>query len=87
MDSNLIALSLNKQADSSARIMWCEEMMLEKLLLAIAITFCLNLFLGVRLSNKTVTAPSYRLGETPTRVVEAATRSKVPSVPAASIPW
>lgn len=61
--------------------------MLEKLLLAIAITFCVNLFLGTRLPSKTVTAPSYRLGETPTHIVEAATRSKVPSLPAASIPW
>jgi len=39
--------------------------MLEKLLLAVTITFCLNLFLGVRLPN-TTTASSYHLAETPT---------------------
>jgi len=61
--------------------------MLEKLVLAVTATFCLNLFLGVNLPNKTVTYPSYRIGETPTRLVNAANRSKIPSLPAASIPW
>jgi hypothetical protein len=41
--------------------------MLEKLLLAVTITFCLNLFLGVRLPN--TTASSYHLAETPTSPV------------------
>lgn len=43
--------------------------MLEKLLLAVVITFCLNLFLGVRLPNNTTTASSSYLAETPTSVV------------------
>ncbi len=44
--------------------------MLEKLLLAIAITFCLNLFLGVRLPNTaTTTSSDYHLAETPTLLV------------------
>ncbi len=61
--------------------------MLERLILAVTATFCLNLFLGVRLPNKTVTYPSYRIGETPTRLVNAPNRSKIPQLPAASIPW
>lgn len=43
--------------------------MLEKLLLAIAITFCLNLFLGVRLPNTATTTSDYHLAETPTLLV------------------
>lgn len=40
--------------------------MLEKLLLALTITFCLNLFLGVRLPNATKTASSSQMVETST---------------------
>lgn len=41
--------------------------MLEKLLLAITITFCLNFFLGVRLPK--TTASSYHLAEMPALIV------------------
>lgn len=44
--------------------------MLEKLLLAVIITFCLNLFLGVRLPNATTTASSSQLAETPIQSVK-----------------
>lgn len=40
--------------------------MLEKLLLAVTITFCLNLFLGVRLPDTATTTSGYYLAETPT---------------------
>jgi hypothetical protein len=43
--------------------------MLEKLLLAVTITFSLNLFLGVTLPNTTTTASSYPPAETPTLLV------------------
>lgn len=39
--------------------------MLEKLLLAFTITFCLNLFLGARLQNVTTTATRFQLAQTP----------------------
>jgi len=42
--------------------------MFEKLLLAVMITFSLNLFLGVRLPSKTQTASSPQLAETTTTV-------------------
>ena len=38
--------------------------MLEKLLLAVILTFCLNLFLGDRLPNTAANASSYRVAET-----------------------
>ena len=43
--------------------------MLEKLLLALAITFCLNLFLQVRLPNRTNSA-NFRLVDTPISLVK-----------------
>ena len=44
--------------------------MLEKLLLAVMMTFGLNLFLATRLPLKTTTASSYYLVETPTILVK-----------------
>lgn len=43
--------------------------MLEKLLLAVTITFSLNLFLGDSLPNTSTTASSYHPAETPTLLV------------------
>lgn len=43
--------------------------MLEKLLLAVTITFSLNLFLGVRLPSTTKSTSSSQLAETPTVLV------------------
>ncbi len=40
-----------------------EKAMLEKLLLAVILTFCLNLFLGVRLPNTSTNASSYHVAE------------------------
>lgn len=44
--------------------------MLEKLLLAVMITFGLNLFLATRLPLKTTTASSHYLAETPIVLVK-----------------
>ncbi len=41
-----------------------EKAMLEKLLLAVILTFCLNLFLGVRLPNTATDDSIYHVAET-----------------------
>ena len=59
--------------------------MLEKLLLAVIITFSLNLFLGVRLPSKTQIASSSYLAPMPTTLREAAgERTSFLAEPAAS---
>lgn len=51
--------------------------MLEKLLLAMTITFSLNLFLGVRLPSKTQTVSSSNLVETPTTLVRLLKKKQI----------
>ena len=51
--------------------------MLEKLLLAMMITFSLNLFLGVRLPSKTQTVSSSNLVEMPTTLVRLLKKKQV----------